>query len=34
MKRTDASDVIALVESIGKTLNDAARKTYGSVALI
>lgn len=28
MKRVDASDVIALVESIGKTLNDAAVRTY------
>jgi hypothetical protein len=29
MKRTDASDVIALVESIGRTLNDKAVGVYG-----
>jgi hypothetical protein len=28
MKRTDASDVIALVESIGRTLNDKAASVY------
>jgi len=30
MKRTDASDVIALVESIGRTLNNKAAGVYGA----